>query len=255
MVNILGVPIAAINLDQAAAKIEEWILTGQRVYVTVTGVHGIMESQYDKEVKRIHQEAGMCVPDGMPTVWIGKLHGNRRMSRVYGPDLMLEMMKRSMENGYTNFFFGGKEGVPETLRDRFIMMFPGLKISGVYSPPFRPMNEEEENGLQDFVNKLSPDITWVGLGTPKQEKWMASHIGRMNTKVMVGVGAAFDFHAGLVRQAPRWIQKIGMEWVFRLWIEPKRLWRRYLKNNPLFILMILVEALGFRNYESDLRSR
>ena len=184
-VNILGVPIAAVNIDQVGDRIEDWIREGARKFVTVTGVHGIMESQYDEEMKCIHQAASMCVPDGMPTVWIGKLYGHRSMRRVYGPDLMLEIMRRSVEKRYTHFFYGGKRGVPELLRDRLVARFPGLKIVGVLSPPFRPMSEEEENELHVLVKKLSPDIIWVGLSTPKQERWMASHVGKLNTKVVL----------------------------------------------------------------------
>jgi N-acetylglucosaminyldiphosphoundecaprenol N-acetyl-beta-D-mannosaminyltransferase len=249
VVNILGVPIAAVSLNEAADKIEEWIRGGQDAYVTVTGVHGIMESQYDLEVKRIHQKAGMCVPDGMPTVWIGKFYGHKNMTRVYGPDLMLEIMKRSVAKGYTHFFFGGKEGVPELLKDHFIARFPGLKIVGTLSPPFRPMDEKEENNFHKLIEELSPHIIWVGLSTPKQEKWVATHSGTLNSRVMIGVGAAFDFHAGLVKQAPHWIQQIGFEWLFRLFVEPRRLWRRYLKNNPRFIWMMILQLMGLRNYK------
>ena len=248
-VNILGVPIAAVNMAQAAELIEEWIQNGRKKYVAVTGVHGIMESQYTEEIKRIHQCAGMCVPDGMPTVWIGKYYGHKSMARVYGPDLMLEMMERSIERGYTHFLFGGKEGVPELLRDRLVARFPGLKIVGTLSPPFRPMDEREENNLRNLIQHLSPDIIWVGLSTPRQEKWMASHIEKMKTKVMIGVGAAFDFHAGLVKQAPRWVRRAGLEWLFRLCIEPRRLWRRYLKNNPMFIWMMMLQIMGLRKFK------
>lgn len=251
-INILGVPIAAVNLDQAAARIEQWIRNNQKAYVTVTGVHGIMESQYDQELLRIHRAAGMCVPDGMPTVWIGRLTGYKNMHRVYGPDLMLEVLRRSNEKGYAHFFYGGKEGVSELLRDRLIARFPGLKIVGVFSPPFRAMSDEEERELHKLIERLSPDIIWVGLSTPKQERWMAEHIGKLNTKVMIGVGAAFDFHAGLVRQAPRWIQQLGLEWFFRLCVEPRRLWRRYLKNNPRFIWMMFLQVLGVRKYVKPL---
>ena len=248
-VNILAVPIAAVNIEQAATHIEEWIRNGQKEYVTVTGIHGIMESQYDEEVKRIHQAAGMCVPDGMPTVWIGKLHGYKNMSRVYGPDLMLEMMRLSEEKKYTHFFYGGKKGVPELLKARLISQFPGLKVVGTFSPPFREMNEEEANALQEKIEKLSPDIIWVGLSTPKQEIWMASHIEKLNTKVMIGIGAAFDFHAGLLRQAPSWVQRLGLEWFFRLCVEPQRLWKRYLKNNPLFIWKFALQFLKKKNID------
>ena len=247
-VNILGVPIAAVNLKEAADRIEGWIRERRKTFVTVTGVHGIMESQYDEEVRRIHNIAGMCVPDGMPTVWIGRLYGHKKMSRVYGPDLMLEMMKRSADRGYAHFFYGGREGVSELLAERMAARFPGVQVVGTLSPPFRPMTESEERELRERFEELSPDITWVGLSTPKQERWMAAHAGKLNTRVMIGVGAAFDFHAGLLRQAPRWIQRAGLEWFFRMCVEPRRLARRYLKNNPRFIWRMLLQLSGVRNY-------
>jgi len=250
-VNILGVPIATVNMHQAAAQIEEWIRNREKAYVTVTGVHGIMESQYDGRVKRIHQKAGMCAPDGMPTVWIGKLYGCRNMRRVYGPDLMLEIMRRSVAKEYTHFFFGGKKGVPELLKERLFSKFPGLKVVGTFSPPFRLMNEKEEIELQEQIERLSPDIIWVGTSTPKQERWMSDHLEKLNTRVMIGVGAAFDFHAGLLRQAPRWMQRLGLEWFFRLCVEPRRLWKRYLVNNPLFIWNFALQFLKIRKYEIE----
>lgn len=246
-VNILGVPIAAVNMHNVTAQIEEWIQDDKKIYITVTGVHGIMESQYNDEVKRIHQVASMCVPDGMPTVWVGKLYGHRNMSRVYGPDLMLEIMSRSVKKGYTHFFYGGNEGVPQLLKDRLIARFPGLNVVGMLSPPFRQMAELEEKGLQELIEKLKPDIIWVGLGTPKQERWMASHVGKLSTKVMIGVGAAFDFHAGLLRQAPLWMQQIGLEWFFRLCIEPRRLWKRYLVNNSLFLWNFVLQFFKIKS--------
>lgn len=250
-VDILGVPIAAIDLDQAANQIEYWIVKGRKVYVTVTGVHGIMESQYNEEVKRIHRNSAMCVPDGMPTVWIGKIYGHKKMGRVYGPDLMLEMIKRSSESGYTNFFYGGKTGVPERLQDRLSARFPGLRVVGTLSPPFGPMNDKEEDDFRELIRQLSPDIMWVGLSTPKQEIWMATHLEKLDTRVMIGVGAAFDFHSGLVRQAPAWIQKCGFEWFFRMCVEPRRLWRRYLYNNPRFVWLMLLQLLRLRRYDAE----
>lgn len=242
-VDILDVPIAAVNLSQAIARIEKWIEEGKRTYVTLTGVHGIMESQDDPKIMRFHREAGMCLPDGMPTVWWGQLAGHKNMGRVYGPDLMLEVMEQSVSKGYTHFLYGGKEGVPELLQSRLKQKFPGIKILGAISPPFRPMTEEEEKGLEELIQRLSPDITWVGLGTPKQERWMADHVGKLNSKVLIGVGAAFDFHTGLLRQAPAWIRKMGMEWFFRLCMEPGRLWKRYLKNNSRFLYRTLRQIL------------
>jgi len=245
-VNVLDVPIAATTIEGAAEQIDAWIRADEQQYVTVTGVHGVMESQQDLELLRIHQEAGMCVPDGMPTVWVGHHYGHREMRRVYGPDLMLEIMRRSPEAGYRHYFYGGKEGVPEQLRDRLTAKFPGLEVVGTLSPPFRPMTDEEEAQFAKEIAEKKPDIIWVGLSTPKQERWMAAHIGRLDCKVMIGVGAAFDFHAGLLRQAPAWMQRAGLEWLFRLCVEPRRLWRRYFYNNPRFIWKITGQLLGLR---------
>lgn len=244
--DVLGVPIAATTIAGAADQIDAWIREGRQQYVTVTGVHGVMESQEDPELLRIHQEAGMCVPDGMPTVWVGRFQGHKEMRRVYGPDLMLEIMRRSPERGYTHYFYGGKEGVPEMLRERLAARFPGLRVAGALSPPFRAMTEEEERALAEEIAALKPDIIWVGLSTPKQERWMAAHLGKLDCRVMIGVGAAFDFHAGLLRQAPSWMQRAGLEWFFRLCVEPRRLWRRYLYNNPRFIWKITGQLLGRR---------
>jgi N-acetylglucosaminyldiphosphoundecaprenol N-acetyl-beta-D-mannosaminyltransferase len=245
-VDILGVPVAAVNLGEAADRIEEWIRAGTQAYVTVTGVHGIVESCRDAEVLRAHREAGLCVPDGMPTVWIGRLAGHANMGRVYGPDLMLELMRRSVDQGYTHFFFGGKDGVAERLRDRLSAKFPGLRVAGTYTPPFRPLTPEEDADLWRRLEAAAPDVLWVGLSTPKQERWMAANTGRAGATVFIGVGAAFDIHAGLLRQAPRWMQRSGLEWLFRLCMEPRRLWRRYLVNNPVFIWKVLGQWLGLR---------
>jgi N-acetylglucosaminyldiphosphoundecaprenol N-acetyl-beta-D-mannosaminyltransferase len=244
--DILGVPIAAADIPRAADRIEQWIRDDAREYVVARDVHGIVRCQSDPELMRAHRAAGMCVPDGMPIVLINRLYGHKETRRVYGPDLMIEMMQRSVPKGHRHFLFGGKQGVPELLRDRLIERFPGLNIVGTFSPPFRPMTSEEETELAARIEQTKPDILWVGLGTPKQELWMARHAGRLNAKVMVGVGAAFDFHAGLVRQAPRWLQPLCLEWLFRLCMEPRRLWRRYLLNNPRFIYMMIGQLLHIR---------
>lgn len=250
-VNILGVPIAAVNIQRAIDRINMWIDRGEQTYVTVTGVHGIMESQRDPALLKIHQRAGMCVPDGMPTVWLGWHHGHKTMDRVYGPELMLRFMEQSVQRGTRHYFFGGKEGVPEQLRDHLTERFPGLRIVGLHSPPFRAMTDDEEANLRDEIAEAAPDVIWVGLSTPKQERWMASHVGRVDARVLIGVGAAFDFHSGLVRQAPRIIQRAGMEWAFRTAMEPRRLWRRYLYNNPRFIYRALQQLTGLRTYSTN----
>jgi N-acetylglucosaminyldiphosphoundecaprenol N-acetyl-beta-D-mannosaminyltransferase len=242
--NILGIGVSAINTGQALQTIDGWIRQRDQHYVCVTGIHGIMESQRDARLKQIHNHAGLVTPDGMPLVWLSRLKGFPQVERVYGPDLMLAVCQRSLVKGYRHYFYGGANGVPEKLVARLTQQFSGLQIAGLWSPPFRPLSNEEDERLIRAINRTEPDIVWVGLSTPKQEYWMYQHLGRITAPVMIGVGAAFDFHAGLKRQAPRWMQKSGLEWSFRLLMEPQRLWRRYVINNPLFLWMILLEALG-----------
>ncbi len=245
-VNILGVGVSAINMTMALEIIDGWIAHRESHYVCVTGVHGVMESQRDENLRRIHNQAGLVTPDGMPLVWLSRLKGFRHVDRVYGPDLMLALCERSVARGYRHFFYGGAKGVPEQLSEVLQRRFPGLCIVGTYSPPFRPLTAEEDEEVVRMINGADPDIVWVGLSTPKQERWMADHVGRLTAPVLIGVGAAFDFHTGRKPQAPRWMQRSGLEWLFRLLTEPRRLWRRYLINNPLFIALILLQAAGLR---------
>jgi N-acetylglucosaminyldiphosphoundecaprenol N-acetyl-beta-D-mannosaminyltransferase len=242
--DVLGVKVSAVNLAMALQTIEDWISKRESHYVCVTGVHGVMESQRDKELRRIHNAAGLVTPDGMPLVWLSRAMGFRHVERVYGPHLMLAMCQRSAERSYRNFFYGGRPRVADMLATRLQSRFAGLRVAGTYSPPFRPLSEEEDRLVVERINAARPDIVWVGISTPKQERWMAEHIERLNAPVLVGVGAAFDFNAGLKRQAPRWMQRSGLEWSFRLMTEPRRLWRRYLVNNPFFLWLIFLQALG-----------
>jgi N-acetylglucosaminyldiphosphoundecaprenol N-acetyl-beta-D-mannosaminyltransferase len=250
-VNILGVGVSAINMAMALETIEGWIARRETHYVCVTGVHGVMESQRDENLRRIHNAAGLVTPDGMPLVWLSHLKGFRYVSRVYGPDLMLALCGRSATQGYRHFFCGGAKGVPEQLTVNLQRRFPGLNVVGTYSPPFRLLTPEEDAQVAQMVNQANPDVVWVGLSTPKQEQWMATHVGRLTAPVLIGVGAAFDFHAGLKKQAPCWMQRRGLEWLFRLMTEPRRLWRRYLINNPLFVMLVLLQALGLRRYSLE----
>lgn len=247
-INVLGVGVSAVSMEQALTRIDAWIARRHPNYICVTGVHGVMESQQDEDLRQIHNHAGMVVPDGMPLVWLGKLHGHSHMTRVYGPDLMLALCERSVERGYRHYLYGGAEGVPELLAERLRQRFPGIQIVGTYSPPFRPLTPEEDETIVQRINQSHPDIVWVGLSTPKQERWMAAHVGRVSAPVLIGVGAAFDFHAGLKPQAPRWMQRSGLEWFFRLLTEPRRLWRRYLINNPKFVARVAMQLGGFQRY-------
>jgi len=238
-VDVLGVGVHAIDMPAAVAEIGRWIEEGERRYVCVTGVHGVMESRRDEELRRIHNESGLTTPDGMPMVWACRYANMAGTQRVYGPDLLLKMCARGIDLGWSHYFYGGKEGVPELLAERLVARFPGLRIAGGYSPPFRPLTATEEVDVAARINATSPDIVWVGLSTPKQERWMAGQRDLLKAGALVGVGAAFDIHAGLVQQAPHWMQVSGLEWLFRMGKEPRRLARRYLRNNPAFVAAIL----------------
>ena len=237
-VDVLGVGVSAVSMEQAVAEIGRWVDEGERHYVCVTGVHGVMESQRDPALAAIHNASGLTTPDGMPMVWAGHRAGAGHMTRVYGPDLMLELCALAAERGWSSYFYGGAEGVPELLAERLTARFPGLKVAGCYSPPFRPLTPEEDEQVVARINEAEPELVWVGLSTPKQERWMAAHRDRLQAAALLGVGAAFDMHAGLLPQAPAWMQRRGLEWAYRLAKEPRRLWKRYLGNNPRFVLAI-----------------
>ncbi len=224
----------------AVVEISRWIAAGERHYVCVTGVHGIMESRRDPELRRIHAEAGLVTPDGMPAVWCAHWAGAKHVERVYGPDLMVAVLARAEEEGWRSFFYGGKEGVPDALAARLWQRFPGLQVCGTYSPPFRPLTGDEQEAVVRRIEDARPDLVWVGLSTPKQERWMAEFRPRLSAAALLGVGAAFDIHAGLLRQAPAWMRRRGLEWLYRVYREPRRLWRRYLRNNPAFVLAVLL---------------
>jgi N-acetylglucosaminyldiphosphoundecaprenol N-acetyl-beta-D-mannosaminyltransferase len=238
-IDVLGVGVSAINLGQALAIIDGWIARRESHYVCVTGVHGIMESQRSDDLRKIHNSAGLVTPDGMPLVWLGRLRGFQHVDRVYGPDLMLAACDRSVARRYSHFFYGGGDGVADRLAARLSARYPGLRVAGTCTPPFRRLTPEEDGDVVRRINEANPDVVWVGLSTPKQERWMHEHSARLNAPVLVGVGAAFDFHAGLKRQAPFWMQRSGLEWLFRLITEPRRLGPRYLVNNPAFVWRII----------------
>jgi N-acetylglucosaminyldiphosphoundecaprenol N-acetyl-beta-D-mannosaminyltransferase len=240
-------PVSAIDMAQALETIDQWIREGTPHYICITGVHGVMESQRDDGLRQIHAAAGLVTPDGMPLVWLAHLAGHRHVERVYGPDLMLACLSRSLQTKTRHFFFGGAPGVAAKLSARLSAALPGLAVAGIHCPPFRPLTPHEDERLVEEINGSGADVVWVGLSTPKQERWMAAHVGRLHAPVLIGVGAAFDFHAGLKPQAPRWMQRSGLEWLFRLATEPRRLWRRYLVNNPSFVWQVaLVWLRGAR---------
>ncbi|MEV6290593.1 WecB/TagA/CpsF family glycosyltransferase [Streptomyces sp. NPDC051896] len=234
-VDVLGVGISAVDPHMALDEITRWIENGERDYVCVTGVYGVMESQRDIVLRRAYNASGLSVPDGMPMVWAGHRAGAHWMRRVYGPDLMLTVLARAAERGWSSFLYGGAPGVPELLGEQLVARIPGLKIVGAYSPPFRSLTADESDAVAAMINASGADLVWVGIGAPKQELWMAEHRSSLDAHVLIGVGAAFDFHAGLKPQAPQWMQRSGLEWTYRLATEPRRLWRRYLFNNPAYL--------------------
>jgi N-acetylglucosaminyldiphosphoundecaprenol N-acetyl-beta-D-mannosaminyltransferase len=224
-------------MADAAQEIETWISARSQNYVCIAGAHGVISSRDDPVLREIHNRAGLVTPDGMPLVWMSRALGHKRTERVYGPDLMRELSAISSRRGYRQFYYGGAEGVAERLSRTLTKDYPGLQVAGCYCPPFRELTAAEDEEVVNQINEVRPDILWVGLSTPKQEYWMASHVGRIEAPVMIGVGAAFDFLAGLKPQAPVWMQRRGLEWSYRLATEPQRLWRRYLSIVPRFLAL------------------
>jgi N-acetylglucosaminyldiphosphoundecaprenol N-acetyl-beta-D-mannosaminyltransferase len=247
--NVLGVGVHAVNLAQAAEIIDYAVGADRKGYVCVTGVHGVMEAQRNSRFKNILDRAMLVVPDGVPTVWIGRWEGFDKMGRVFGPDLMMEVCRRSVVSGRTHFLYGGKPGVAEELKNNLEKRHPGIRIVGTYTPPFRQLSTQEKTELQESLRTLAPEIVWIGLSTPKQEQFMAENLGSLNCKIMVGVGAAFDIHTGRVKDAPRWIKSAGLQWFHRLCQEPSRLWKRYLINNSEFLYHTLLHLTGIKRYD------
>jgi N-acetylglucosaminyldiphosphoundecaprenol N-acetyl-beta-D-mannosaminyltransferase len=246
--NILGTHISAINMSQALEIIGSWIHRRESHYVCVTPAHVIMDGFWNPDVRCWINRSGLATPDGMGVVWLLKAKGYRAVSRVYGPDLMLALCEDGLAAGRRHFFYGGEPGVAEALAARLSERFAGLQVAGTFSPPFRPSTPAEEAAAIRKINESKSDILWVAIGSPRQEEWMAEHLGKVDIPVMIGVGAAFDFLSGRIRQAPRWIQRAGMEWLFRLVREPRRLGRRY-SQYPLFALLVFLQMIGVTRYD------
>ena len=247
-VNVLGVGVSAINLESGLQIITEAIHKRTRGYITITGVHGVMEALDDPRLRTIFNQAFLVTPDGMPMVWMSWLAGKRHVGRVYGPDLMIEVCALP---GVRHFLYGGSNGTVTLLERKLKERFPGIQIVGTCEPPWRPLDAAEEAALREQVRQARPDVFWVGLSTPKQERFMAEYLPKLEVTLMVGVGAAFDFHSGKVKQAPRWMQNAGLEWLYRLGQEPRRLWRRYLRNNPRFLYHAFCQLLGWKKFRLE----
>lgn len=247
---VLGVRVDAVQIPDVCARVAEWIQHRDYCrYVVVAGMHGIMEAQHDPALKSILHAADLVVPDGMPLVWLSRFHGRPLSRRVYGPELMLEVCRQTASGNSRHFLVGGAPGVANRLATALQHRFPKLVISGICSPPFQPLTEVQEEELVALINRAAPDIVWVGLSTPKQEQWMHRNHHRLEAAVVLGVGAAFDIHSGTRNQAPHWMRENGWEWLFRLFQEPRRLWRRYLIYGPQFLFYIALEVLKLRTFE------
>ena len=251
VLRVLGSPVSITDRASAFGVVETWVTTGVSQYVCVADVHSIMVARTDRAHRQVLDDAGMVLPDGMPLVWTGRLRGERLLRRVCGPDFLEAVCTNAAARSWRHFFIGGADGVAQTLADRLRARNPDLQVCGAISPPFRSLSAEEDSAMVEEIAKAEPHIVWVGLGCPKQERWMRDHIGRLPSCVLIGVGAAFDFHAGRIHRAPKWMRTNGLEWLHRLCCEPRRLWRRYLLDAPLFAslscwetLKVLLSTLG-----------
>ncbi|MBN1121884.1 MAG: WecB/TagA/CpsF family glycosyltransferase [Anaerolineae bacterium] len=250
-VNILGVGISALTLDQTVEQLLAYIENREPVYVVVCPVYTVMLCQTSDEFRAIVNKAALVTPDGMPLVYLCQALGYPDTTRVYGPDLMLAFSQRAADCGCTNFYYGAAPGTPEAVADSLQQRYPGLEIVGTYSPPFRDLTPEEEDEIVEMINAANPDVVWVGIGSYKQEIWMHRFRARLNAPVLIGVGAAFDYHAGLKKQAPMWMQRHALEWLYRLLKEPARLWQRYIINNPMFIMLVFLQLTGLVRFPLD----
>ena len=248
------VSLSAMTLQSARDRVANWVETGQQRYVNICTADTVVQCYDRPDMARIVMNAGMATTDGMPLVWMAKHFGFRESSRVYGPDLMLELCRLSEEKGYSHYFYGATDEVLEQLRTNLLGKFPKLKIAGMYSPPFRPLSDEEKDEVSARINEAKPDMVWCGLGTPKQDYWVAEFRPRLEAAAILAVGAAFNFHAGHVRQAPRWMMKNGLEWLFRLLVEPKRLWRRYIIGNPRFVFQTFKQVIRARRIRNRMNA-
>jgi N-acetylglucosaminyldiphosphoundecaprenol N-acetyl-beta-D-mannosaminyltransferase len=247
-VNILGVSVDPLQMESALAHVQASLSQQRAGYICFIGVHGIMEAHRDPQLAQTYARAALAVPDGTPTVWLGRWQGFHQMQRVTGPDLMLEVFSRPEFAQCTHFLYGGKEGVADQLRQVLCKRFPWVRIVGTHTPPFRDLTHEEEHIIAGQINSRKPDFLWVGISTPRQERFMTRMMPLVELPLMFGVGAAFDFHTGRIKDAPKWIKRAGLQWLHRLLQDPRRLFWRYLRNNSAFCWYIAMQLTGIRNY-------
>ncbi|MET3473685.1 N-acetylglucosaminyldiphosphoundecaprenol N-acetyl-beta-D-mannosaminyltransferase [Novosphingobium sp. 1529] len=232
-------PVSILNIQTAVSIILNWNCQRSAQYICVRDVHGIMRAQDDPDLLKIHDNAGLITPDGMPLVWLSRARGHKGVDRVCGADLVAALCDASQKTGARHYFYGGKPGVAERMAAELQSRYPEMQIVGMSTPPFGAMTQEEDRAATEEISVTRPDIVWVGLSTPKQEYWMRDHVGRIPGATLIGIGAAFDFYAGDVKRAPNWMHRSGLEWLHRLLSEPRRLWRRYLILAPKFVLLLL----------------
>jgi N-acetylglucosaminyldiphosphoundecaprenol N-acetyl-beta-D-mannosaminyltransferase len=246
LVQILGIRLTGQTYSGAIERLLEAAVHGRRLRAHFCTVHSLVEAQSNDGLRSAFASADMVAMDGMPLVWVARHRGVVAAERVCGPDVLLTLCDRGRESGLRHYFLGGAEGVPELLAERLTERFPGLLVAGTCSPPFRPLSPEEDGAIVAAINSSYPHVLWVGLGSPKQELWAADHAGGLLAPLVLPVGAAFDFHSGTVRRAPVWMQRSGLEWLFRLAMEPRRLAGRYVGTNLRFLVSVLAEEVRGR---------
>lgn len=243
--NVLSSPIDSVTWKEAIGLIHHWSSSFESKYVCICNAHSVVTAKMDPEFAKVLNESDMSTPDGMPVAWMIRRLGNKDQQRINGPDLMWKYLEFASDKQESIFLFGGQQSTLDILTSKIQTEFPNVKIAGAYSPPFRPLTDEEDRSIVDMINNSGAGTVWVSLGCPKQEKWMADHKGKINA-VMIGVGAAFDYHAGTIKRAPLWMQNNGLEWFHRLYSEPRRLWKRYFVTNTLFIYFAAKQLLNFK---------
>jgi N-acetylglucosaminyldiphosphoundecaprenol N-acetyl-beta-D-mannosaminyltransferase len=252
--NVLGIRVEAVGMAAALGRIEDALAAHQKGYVCLAGVHGIMEAQRNPAVKKAFTDSFLTLPDGTPTAWVGRWQGLRWMQRLTGPDLMLEIFRSKQFAGYSHFFYGGKRGVAQELSFKMSQRFPWVRIVGTYTPPFHDLTIAQERDLISTIRIFKPSIIWVGISTPRQEMFMRKYLSELDTSLMFGVGAAFDFHTGRIKDCAEWIKRAGLQWLHRLVQDPRHLLWRYARNNPEFIWQIALQLAGLRMYEAKSNS-
>ena len=236
--HVVGVEFDFVDYDTVLETVGEWVDDGRQEVIAITNPYSVLLCQRDEAFARATADGALTLPDGVGVILAARLLGYAHNGRVTGPTLMLRLCERGCERGWKHYFYGGREGVPQQLAQRLTTRFHGLQVVGTHSPPFRELTPEEDEDAVQRINAAQPHVLWVGLGAPKQEKWIHTHRDRIDATVMIGVGAAFDFHSGNVPWTPAWIRAIGMEWLFRLCLEPRRMWRRNM-DSLVFLAKVL----------------